>query len=177
MVCKSHEQTERIWLDKEKKLNYQIRELKPDEYRLLEDFIYEAIFQPDDKKMLPRSIISKPEIMVYIDRFGVLPDDYCLCAEVEGKVIGAVWVRNISGYGSIDNKTPEFSISLFKEYRGQGIGSELMDSMIEYLRRSGYSQASLAVQKKNYAARMYRKLGFEIVGETDQEYIMKIMLK
>ena len=35
-----------------------------------------------------------------------------------------------------------------------------------------YKQASLTVQKMNYAVRMYRKIGFEIVDENDEEYIM-----
>ena len=33
-------------------------------------------------------------------------------------------------------------------------------------------RASLAVQKANYAVKMYRKVGFEIVGENAEEYIM-----
>jgi ribosomal protein S18 acetylase RimI-like enzyme len=28
------------------------------------------------------------------------------------------------------------------------------------------------VQKKNYAAKMYQKLGFEVVHENEEEYIM-----
>ena len=40
------------------------------------------------------------------------------------------------------------------------------------LKLEGYKQASLAVQKMNYAVRMYRKVGFEIVDENDEEYIM-----
>ena len=35
-----------------------------------------------------------------------------------------------------------------------------------------YKQASLSVQKMNYAVRMYREIGFEIVDENDEEYIM-----
>lgn len=35
-----------------------------------------------------------------------------------------------------------------------------------------YKQASFSVQKMNYAVRMYRKIGFEIVDENDEEYIM-----
>ena len=31
---------------------------------------------------------------------------------------------------------------------------------------------SLSVQKANYAARMYEKLGFEIVEDKEEEYIM-----
>lgn len=44
--------------------------------------------------------------------------------------------------------------------------------MIAELKVQGYKKASLSVQKMNYAARMYRKIGFEIVGENDEEYIM-----
>ena len=44
--------------------------------------------------------------------------------------------------------------------------------MLMKLKKQGYKQASLAVQKKNYAVRMYKKVGFEIVGENDEEYIM-----
>ena len=36
----------------------------------------------------------------------------------------------------------------------------------------GYKQASLAVRKMNYAVRMYKKVGFEIVDENNEEYIM-----
>ena len=40
------------------------------------------------------------------------------------------------------------------------------------LKEHGYRQASLAVQKANYAVRMYRNVGFEIIDENDEEYIM-----
>ena len=36
----------------------------------------------------------------------------------------------------------------------------------------GYRKASLSVQKANYAVSMYKKLGFEIVDENGEEYIM-----
>jgi hypothetical protein len=38
--------------------------------------------------------------------------------------------------------------------------------------RCGYEQVSLSVQKANYAAKMYRKLGFAAVRENEEEYIM-----
>lgn len=58
---------------------------------------------------------------MYIEDFGSDKDDYCLCAESEKKIIGAVWVRNINGYGSIDENTVEFAISLYTDFRGYGI--------------------------------------------------------
>lgn len=47
-----------------------------------------------------------------------------------------------------------------------------MYEMLKLLRSHGYEKASLAVQKANYAVRMYEKVGFEIVDENDEEFIM-----
>ena len=99
-------------------------------------------------------------------------DDFCLCAEVDRKVVGAVWVRNIQGFGSIDDQTPEFSISLYSDYRGKGIGTAMMRAMLQKLKEKGYAKTSLAVQKDNYALKMYTAVGFEIVDKNEEEYIM-----
>jgi len=157
-------------------MKYIIREMYSHEYPLLKEFLYEAIFQQDDNNLAPKSIIERPELQVYIQNFGSKQDDYCLCAEMDGKLIGAVWVRNIDGYGSIDDETPKFAISLLKEYRGKGIGTELMKKMIEHLKEAGYEKASLSVQKDNYAVKMYLKLGFQIETDNEEEYIMVLNL-
>lgn len=156
-------------------MNYVIRPIKSSEIKLLDDFLYEAIFQRDENNLVSREIINQPELRVFIEDFGK-PDDYCLVAEVGGKVVGAVWTRIIAGavkgYGNVDENTPEFAISLYKEYRDKGIGTSLMKNMLILLKDKGYRQASLAVQKDNYATRMYQAVGFEIVKETVEEYIM-----
>lgn len=153
-----------------------IREMTPAEYPLLEEFLYQAIFQQDSEKLIPRAEIENPELNVYIKDFGQLPADYCLCAEVDNQVVGAVWVRIMDGFGSVDQKTPEFAISLLPEFRGQGIGKGLMKAMLAHLKQAGYTQTSLAVQKDNYALEMYEKLGFEMVAEDEEEYIMVYQL-
>lgn len=48
---------------------------------------------------------------------------------------------------------------------------ELKD-MLALLKKRGYERASLAVQKANYAVRMYEKVGFRTVDENDEEFIM-----
>ena len=53
-----------------------------------------------------------------------------------------------------------------------GIGTNLMEQMLKKLKMQGYKQVSLSVQKMNYAVHMYLKVGFEIVDENDEEYIM-----
>ena len=98
-------------------------------------------------------------------------------AEVCNRIIGAVWVRIMNDYGHIDDKTPSFAVSILKQYRNRGIGTELMKRMRAALKERGYKQASLAVQKENYAVKMYRKVGFEIIDENTEEYIMLCRLQ
>ncbi|SCW68711.1 Acetyltransferase (GNAT) family protein [Ruminococcaceae bacterium YRB3002] len=75
-------------------------------------------------------------------------------------------------YGHIDDETPSLAIALFKEYRGQGIGRRLMEEILGLLRDMGYTRVSLAVQTENYAVKFYTSVGFGIVDENEEEYIM-----
>ena len=49
---------------------------------------------------------------------------------------------------------------------------QYMKEMLELLTMQGYKKASLAVQKANYAVKMYEKVGFEVADENDEEFIM-----
>ena len=153
-------------------MHWMIRTLRDDETELLKDFLYEAIFIPEGVEPPDRSIILRPELTVYYQDFGQGPADHCLVADVNGTAVGAVWTRRMNDYGHIDAETPSFAIALHKEYRGKGIGTALMKEMLKLLKKQGYNKASLAVQKNNYAVRMYRAVGFETVKETEEEYIM-----
>lgn len=153
-------------------MDYLIRELQQGENKILDTFLYEAIFIPEGVSAPPRDIINQPDLQVYVKDFGKNKGDLCLLAQVGNQIVGAVWVRIMNDYGHVDNETPSFAISLIKEYRNHGIGTELMKQMLTKLKRKGYKQASLAVQKMNYAVSMYRKTGFEIVDENEDEYIM-----
>lgn len=157
-------------------MDYRIREIKESEYSVLLDFLYEAIFIPEGTEKPPKSIIEQPELQVYIADFGKT-DDWCLVAEIKGKIVGAVWVRIMNDYGHIDDKTPSLAISLYEEYRSLGLGTALMRAMLQFLKDKGYKQTSLSVQKTNYAVKLYRKIGFEVVSENDEEYIMVCKLQ
>lgn len=52
-----------------------------------------------------------------------------------------------------------------------------MRAMLKLLKDKGYKQTSLSVQKANYAVNMYRKLGFEMIDENNEEYIMVCKLQ
>ena len=149
-----------------------IRKLCSGESDLLKDFLYEAIFIPQGAEAPARDIVQRPELRIYYDDFGSRPGDYCLAAETEGNVVGAVWTRIMNDYGHVDDETPSFAISLLPDFRNKGIGTRLMREMLSLLKECGYKQASLAVQKANYAVRMYKEVGFEIIDENEEEFIM-----
>ena len=157
--------------------NAEIREISTEEIPLLNDFLYEAIFIPEGVPAPPRSIIENEDLQVYVRDFGRKADDRCLVAEIDGRIVGAVWTRVMDDYGHIDDETPSLAISLYKDYRHQGIGTELLRQMLQLLRQDGYQQVSLSVQKANYAARMYQKAGFEVLEEKEEEYLMRCELQ
>ena len=149
-----------------------IREIRPEEIPVLDDFLYEAIFIPEGSPAPPKSIIENEDLRVYVRDFGKDPDDRCLVAEVDGKIVGAVWTRIMDDYGHIDDRTPSLAISLYKDYRNRGIGTQLMRRMKERLEADGYKCVSLSVQKANYALRMYRKVGFIPISDHGDELLM-----
>ena len=85
-------------------------------------------------------------------------------------------MRIMNDYGHIDNTTPSLAMSVFKEYRGLGVGTALLEELIAILKSKGYARISLSVQKDNYAVKMYQKVGFTILKEVDEEYIVVIAL-
>ena len=146
-----------------------IREIKNKDYSHLEEFLFYSIHQIEHK--LPKEIIYSPEVYLYIGDYGK-KDDNGVIAEVDGKILGMAWTRIISGYGHIDNQTPELAISVSPKAQGFGIGTKLMNELFRILKTKGYKQTSLAVQKTNRAVNFYKKLGYQILLEKEEEFIM-----
>lgn len=84
-------------------MDYIIREIKKEEYSILSDFLYGAIFIPEGTEKPSKAIIEQPELQVYIADFGKA-NDWCLVAEVKEKIVGAAWVCIMDDYGRIDTK-------------------------------------------------------------------------
>lgn len=154
-------------------MDYQIRQIRTEEIPQLKDFLYEAIFIPEGVAAPPREIVNDESLQVYIRDFGNLPDDRCLVAVAGDKVVGAIWSRIMNDYCHIADDVPSIAISLYKEYRNQGIGSQLLNQMLALLKADGYKSVSLSVQKANYAMKMYQKAGFKVISDDAEEAIMK----
>ncbi len=88
----------------------------------------------------------------------------------DGPPVGAAWLRLLPeqdpGYGFIDAQTPELSVGVVPRHRGRGVGSLLLEALIEAAGKR-YPALSLSVEPDNPARRLYERHGFQVVGTVD----------
>ncbi len=138
--------------------------------------LYQALYVPEGQLALPHEAIHLPELARYVQGWGQPGDCGFLASdETTGQPVGAVWLRLLKnenkGYGYVDDDTPELSIAVLPEYRGQGIGTDLLNCLVA----SGYkhSSISLSVSEGNPAFRLYERFGFEVVSKNAGSLTMK----
>ena len=157
--------------------NFVIRKLDISEASLLKEFTYIAIYVPHGVKMPPKSIVEQPALKIYYQDFGTEKGDICLVAETDNKIVGAVWTRIVNDFAHIDDDTPSLAIAVAIESRGKGIGTRLLNKMLAVLKDEGFLSVSLSVQKENFAVKMYKRAGFEVVKDNGEELVMLKKLK
>jgi ribosomal protein S18 acetylase RimI-like enzyme len=132
------------------------------------EMLYQALYVPPGQPPFPREILQQPEIACYVHGWGQ-PHDRGFAALVEGEPVGAAWLRLLTverpGYGYVDDDTPELSIAVLPEFRGMGIGSQLLTHLLEQA-QALYPAVCLSVSPGNPALRLYQRIGFTIVDET-----------
>ncbi|PID57462.1 MAG: GNAT family N-acetyltransferase [Ignavibacteriae bacterium] len=158
-----------------------IRALKPSESDFLADMLYEAIFIPEGHDPLPKEVIKDKSLSKYIDNWEKDKFDIALVMEVNNQLVGAIWGRLLTnenkGFGYVDDNTPELSTAVKNEYRNQGIGTKLIKAINTEYKKIGVEFLSLSVDKANNASNLYKRLGFEIVEETETSWTMKKKIK
>jgi ribosomal protein S18 acetylase RimI-like enzyme len=125
-------------------------------------------------------ILGDSHIGRYLSDWG-RPGDAAFIAEVSvSRSVGAAWCRRFTlaepGYGFVDPLTPELSIAVLPDYRGQGIGEALIAALIAEARARGYPALSLSVEKDNPASRLYERLDFVRVGAVSGSWTMRLDL-
>lgn len=81
------------------------------------------------------------------------------CAVVDGKIAGYAGIWHICDEGHITN------IAVHPDYRQNGVGSVLLEQLLEYARKENIVGLTLEVRKSNFSAQgLYRKFGFEDAG-------------
>jgi ribosomal protein S18 acetylase RimI-like enzyme len=89
--------------------------------------------------------------------------------------VGAAWYRlypeGEPGFGFVDPEAPELTIGVVPARRGKGIGSELLDALLDRARAEGFKRISLSVEKKSPAVHLYESRGFKAVRE-NEDFVM-----
>ena len=158
--------------------NFKIRQRTVDDLPFLKQALYLAVlWNPQSKKIPIDQLFTEPEIAKIFEHWGEIEGDFSLIAvDEQNNPIAAIWYRFFSeenqSYGFYDEQTPEIGLSVLEEYRSMGIGTTLMQSVIEHARREKIKKLSLSVDPKNYAIRLYEKFGFMKVGENGTAWTM-----
>jgi ribosomal protein S18 acetylase RimI-like enzyme len=123
---------------------------------------------------------GEPPVQRYVERWG-RPGDTALIAIHDFQRVGAAWYRLFTddnrGYGFVDEETPELSIAIVPSKRGTGLGSELLDALLDRARADGYEAITLSVEKDSPAVGLYERHGFERLGEDDGGVTMRADLQ
>lgn len=82
-----------------------------------------------------------------------------MCAEVSGRAVGYAGMWQVCDEGHITN------IAVHPEFRSSGVGSLLMEALLEIAKENGITALTLEVRRSNHnALTLYRKYGFEEGG-------------
>jgi ribosomal protein S18 acetylase RimI-like enzyme len=160
------------------KPNFSIRPLTPQDEPVLWEMLYQAIYVPEGQPAPDRKILEEPSLAHYVREWGHKPGDTGWIAEDQptGRAVGAVWLRLFShsdqGYGFVGEDIPELSIAILPEFRGQGLGTLLLEALIQAARQH-FSAISLSVSRDNPAARLYQRMGFRTVSEDTSSLTMR----
>lgn len=93
-----------------------------------------------------------------------------LAAEVEGKIVGALSARR-GHFGEKDAHVCHIGMWVMPGFRGIGVGSALIDSVLAWARDEGFEKVALEVFSTNIPAiNLYRKFGFTAEGVLKRHY-------
>ncbi len=132
-------------------INLYTPEAKPDEgqFKEINEFLYKHLEQYGDK------IEDIARAMQYAVGDGGRPGGYILASKLDNNMVGAVVVNKTGMDGYIPENILVY-IATHNEYRGKGIGKQLMQKAIE----TAEGDVALHVEPDNPAKILYEKLGF-----------------
>jgi GNAT superfamily N-acetyltransferase len=112
----------------------------------------------------------------YVDNWG-RAGDFSLMATETGHRVGAAWLRLFTadspGYGFVDERTPELTISIVPSRRRHGVGQELIEALLLGAREQGHRALSLSVEADSPGVGFYERHGFEAVREHEGGLVMR----
>jgi ribosomal protein S18 acetylase RimI-like enzyme len=166
-------------------VSIRIRPLEPADAPLLAAYLRLSIFARPGDAPPPDDIVERQEIACYIEGWGRYGDDGVLAVEepsrrgdrILGADVGAAWLRlwpgPDTGYGFVDRATPELAIAVRPQQRGRGIGTCLLDALLDRA-AARYAAVSLSVSLDNPAVALYQRFGFRAIAESQGTLLMRL---
>jgi GNAT superfamily N-acetyltransferase len=77
-----------------------------------------------------------------------------------------LWLNDDKGFGYVDDSIPELAIAVLPEYRGRGIGTQLLMNILASA-QSTYPAISLSVRANNPVVNLYQRAGFTKVDGSE----------
>lgn len=145
-------------------MEWTLRKALPDDGPLIEALFIEML----------QTIYQRPDVKGYgpgyLDKFFLGRGDWICVAESMGKVVAFLSIEEHRGpeeYIYLDD------LSVSKAYRGHGIGTDLIKAAGQYAKDRNISCLVLHIERSNFSAyRLYKRLGFEKVGEEEHRFKM-----
>ncbi|QDH20320.1 GNAT family N-acetyltransferase [Saccharibacillus brassicae] len=149
--------------------SYRIRPATAEDLPFLWDMLFESLYVQEGAEPFDRSILEQPSMRKYAEDWGRAGDFGVIAEAPDGTPLGSATARYFGadnrGYGYVAPDVPELGMALLPGSRGQGIGTALLERLLDGLRERGARRASLSVDPGNESAmKLYRRFGFEEVG-------------
>lgn len=157
-------------------MTFAIRPAAADDQAFITEMQYDACFVPPGAEPFPREVLDDPAIRPYHAGFGTRPGDVGVIAEIAtgiagsgDRALGAAWVRQVRGYGFVDDHTPELGIAVVADRRGEGIGASMLGALFDHVPR-----CSLSCDLRNPAVGLYERFGFEVVRRDGEHTVVML---
>jgi ribosomal protein S18 acetylase RimI-like enzyme len=145
-------------------IDYQIRVLTAEDEASVWEMLAYAAQQPSIA-----SVRELPFLARYAANWG-RTGDLGYVATSDNTSIGAAWLRlwlgEDKGFGYVSDEIPELGLAVCPDYRGCGIGTQLLTQVL-VMAREKFPAVSLSVRSDNPVIRLYERSGFVKVAGSD----------
>ena len=108
-----------------------------------------------------------------LERTADSPNEIMIAAEVDGKLVANAGFSPVLPCEKARHRA-DFGISVQRAYWGQGIGSAILEGILDSARRADYRQVELDVVSENErGVALYRKFGFRTYGTLEHAYLLR----
>jgi len=133
--------------------------LRSTEQKIATDMLHYAARLDD----LDKALDDFPELSIYDKLYGLNHKDLGVYALHENEIAGAAWIRLLKESDApnayVDEATPVLTVGVKPKFRGQGIGTEMLEQLLQ---EAGalYEQISVSVVQNSPAINLYERFGF-----------------